>query len=119
MRVEREVRGFNRFLPMAEEDPPLKPLLLPQTLKFSEVIHMGRKEVINEILGYIELTLKENNLTWEDIFKEFAVCPLCHSKIITCPFCGKKTIIDYKCSQCGKVLPLDRIIEELAKTVTP
>ena len=62
---------------------------------------MGRKkEVINEILGYIELTLKENNLTWEDIFKELSVCPLCHS-------------------QCGKVLPLDHIIEELAKTVTP
>ena len=81
---------------------------------------MGRKEeVINEILGFIELTLKENNLTWEDIFKELSLCPLCHSKIITCPFCGQKTIIDYKCSQCGEVLPLDRIIEQLAKTITP
>ena len=53
------------------------------------------------------------------MIKELNVCPLCHSKVIVCAFCGKKTIIDYKCSQCGKVLPLDHIIEELAKTVTP
>jgi len=81
---------------------------------------MGRKEdILNEILGYIELTLKENNLTWKDLFKELSVCPLCHSKIIECPFCRGKTIIDYKCQNCGKVLPLDRIIEELSKTITP
>lgn len=76
-----------------------------------------RKEVVEEILTYIEMTLKENNLELKDIFESLRICPLCHVKIIQCPFCEKSTPVDYKCHNCDRVLPLDRILEKLAEAV--
>jgi predicted RNA-binding Zn-ribbon protein involved in translation (DUF1610 family) len=76
-----------------------------------------RKEVLEEILTYINMTLKENNLELKDLFEDLSTCPLCHTKIIKCPFCEKPTPVDYKCHNCDKVLPLDRILEQLAKVI--
>jgi len=82
---------------------------------FKEVKAMDT-ELVDSIVNYIELSLKEKNMSLEEFFSHLSVCPLCHVKVIECPFCHKRTPIDYKCHRCEKVLPLQRLPELIAKT---
>jgi len=74
-------------------------------------------QLIDDIVNYVNISLQENNMTLEQFLEHLKVCPLCHVKIIECPFCQKKTPLDYKCHRCGKVLPVSRIPELIAKTM--
>ena len=74
-------------------------------------------QFIDGIMNLVELSLKEKGITLEQFLKELSVCPLCHVKIIKCPFCGQKTPLDYKCHSCSRVLPLSRIPELIARTL--
>jgi predicted RNA-binding Zn-ribbon protein involved in translation (DUF1610 family) len=77
----------------------------------------GKKEweAIQNILSYIELTMKEENLDRKDALKHFHECPFCGTDIIKCPHCNADVPFRYKCLNCGRVLPLETLIEGLAK----
>jgi predicted RNA-binding Zn-ribbon protein involved in translation (DUF1610 family) len=80
-------------------------------------LRKGKKEyeVIQDILSYTETTLKDSELERKDLLKHFEECPFCGSDIVECPFCHSAIPFRYKCSSCGRVLPLESLIEALAK----
>ena len=74
-------------------------------------------ETIQNILSYIDLTLDETQLKRENLIRHFDNCPLCSASVIECPFDSRhSTPIGYKCIVCGKVLPLESLLEQLAKS---
>lgn len=72
-------------------------------------------EAIEDILSYIDLTLKENRLRHSDLIAHCDNCPLCKGLIIKCPFCESHTPIGYQCVNCHEVLPLDTLLTQIAK----
>jgi len=74
-------------------------------------------EAIEEILSYIDLTLKETNMTRADILKHYDHCPLCGALIIECPFCHANTPIGYNCQVCKEVLPLETLLKQIAEKI--
>jgi len=80
---------------------------------------MGRiEEVAKEIQAYIDMTLQEEKITFQQLLNHFKVCPVCRARIIQCPFCEQRTPIDIKCHSCGKTLPLDTILTQLARDLS-
>ena len=74
-------------------------------------------EAIEEILSYIDLTMKETNMTRKDILEHFDHCPLCGALIIECPFCHANTPIGYNCQECKQVLPLETLLKQIAEKI--
>lgn len=77
----------------------------------------GKKEseTLENILAYIDMTLEETGLKREDLIKHFNNCPFCRATIIECPFCHSSIPVGYQCLSCRKVLPLETLLEQIAK----
>lgn len=63
----------------------------------------------------MDLVLEEKGLKRKDLVKHYNKCPLCESTIIECPFCKASIPVGYSCLSCGKVLPLETLLEQIAK----
>ena len=80
---------------------------------------MGRiGKVAKEIQSYIDMTLQEEKITFQELLNHFNVCPLCRVRLIKCPWCEQRTPLDIRCHSCNKVLPLDTILTQLARDLS-